>query len=79
MYDQTYHPKPDCLNNRITEPEEEENCKYLEPVQRHEYAEPTSTEESEIDSEFHDNTAPMRQPNTEEDAYEPVGSMEELE
>ena len=45
------------------------------PVQRHEYAEPTPMEESEIDSEFH----AVRHLNTEEDAYEPVGGMEEIE
>ena len=66
--------KPDCLK-RNREPVEEDEFEYLEPVQRHEYAEPTPMEESEIDSEFH----AVRQPNTEEDVYEPVGSMEQLE
>ena len=67
-------PKPNHLN-RNKEPEEEQEYEYLEPVQRHEYAEPTSIEESEIDSEVY----AARQPNTEEDAYEPLGGMEELE
>ena len=65
--------KPDHLQ-RNREPVEEEECEYLEPVQRHEYAEPTPMEESEIDSKFH----AVRQPNTEEDVYEPVGSFEQL-
>ena len=65
---------PDHLK-RNRKPVEEEGCEYLQPVQRYEYPEPIPMEELEIESEFH----AVRQPNTEEDAYEPVGSMEQSE
>ena len=72
-------PKPDHLKNRNVEPEEED-CEYLEPVQQHVYTELTLTEESEVESEIYAATVPTEQLYTEvEVAYEPVGSMEELE
>ena len=70
--------KLDHLKNRNAQPEEE--CEYLEPVQRHVSTEPTPMEESEVEPEIHVTTVPTEQPDTDvEGAYEPVGSMEELE
>ena len=57
------------IKNRHVAPVEKEECKYLKPIQRHVYTE--LTEESELDTH-------ARQQEIE-DAYEPVGSMEQLE
>ena len=46
--------------------DEEEECKYLEPVQNHVYEEPREEQEPAYDPTY-------------EPMYEPVGSMEDLE
>ena len=33
-------PKPDRMRDRHNQPEPEEECNYLEPIQRHPYEEP---------------------------------------
>ena len=62
------NPKPDHLRNRHSqqEPEEDEECEYLEPIQKHWYEEPTY-----IDMQ-------TDQPD-DEGACELIGSMENLE
>ena len=64
-------PKSDCLGNRHNqpEPEEEEECEYLKPIQRYQYAEPSYTDDTVMHTDQLD----------KEGAYEPVGSMEDLE
>ena len=59
----------DHLKNKHMTPMEEEECEYLEPIQSHVYTE--LTEELTKES---DNHARQQEP-----AYEPVGSMEQLE
>ena len=62
-------PKPDHLRNGHNQPEPEEECEYLEPIQRHQYAEPTYTDDTVMHTDQPD----------EDSAYELVGSMENLE